>query len=85
LKKNLPHKNENHGNIFPNQDRKKIFWPRPELSFGGFLTKKKLAKLLNQYFDPNNTHEEVVAGTVWSAFDHTWQTVVCVFGVCSSI
>jgi hypothetical protein len=33
-------------------------------SFGGFLTRKKLAKLLDQYFGPNNTCEEVVVGTV---------------------
>ena len=32
-------------------------------SFGGFLTRKKLAKLLDQYFGPNDTCEEVAVGT----------------------
>ena len=40
--------------------------PRVAHSFGGFLTRKKLAKLLDQYFSPNNTCEEVAVGTVYS-------------------
>jgi hypothetical protein len=65
---NLPRKNEHRENILPNQDRKTI-WLRVERSFGGFLTRKKLAKLLDQYFDPNNTCEEVVVGTVCTSME----------------
>jgi hypothetical protein len=40
------------------------FWLRVAHSFGGFLTRKKLAKLLDQYFGPNDTCEEVAVRTV---------------------
>jgi len=42
----------------------KKIWLRVVHSFGGFLTRKKLAKLLDQYFGPNDTCEEVAVGTV---------------------
>ena len=64
FEKILPHKSEHHGNIF--QIRMQKFWLCVAHSFGGFLTRKKLAKLLDQCFGPNDTCEEVAVGTVGS-------------------
>ena len=64
FEKILPHKSERRGNIFQIGTQK--FWLRVAHSFGGFLTRKKLAKLLDQYFGPNDTCEEVAVGTVGS-------------------
>jgi hypothetical protein len=44
--------------------RTEKFWLHIAHSLGGFLTRKKLAKLLDQYFGPNDTCEEVAVGTV---------------------
>jgi len=54
------------------QSGHKKIWLHVAHSFGGFLTRKKLAKLLDQYFGPNDTCEEVVVGTVgWSSTSHS--------------
>ena len=65
FEKILPHKSEHCGNIF--QIETQNFWLCVAHSFGGFLTRKKLAKLLDQYFGPNDTCEEVAVGTVVTA------------------